>query len=114
MEHEYLYEPKTLSIDNPYFCRKINKKVFGKFKFAEKNLLEWSGCKTKMYSDLKQKEIDRDGERALDKMLLFFHDWLLVTSTKAKGVPSSCIDDDDKKRGNNQMKLEGNCINRAS
>ena len=25
--------------DNPYFCQKINKKVFGKFKFAEKNLL---------------------------------------------------------------------------
>ena len=99
-------------IDNPYFCRKINKKVFGKFKFAEKNLLEWSGCKTKMYSDLKQKEIDRDGERALDKMLLFFNDSLLVTSTKAKGVPSSCIDDDDKKRGNNQMKLEGNCIDK--
>lgn len=63
-----------------------------------------------MYSNLKQREIDRDGEQALDKMLLNLDDTLLATNAKVKGVPSSCIDDDDPKRGKKQMVLQGGCI----
>ena len=48
--------------------------------------------------------------KALDKMLLNLDDSLLATNAKVKGVPSSCIDDDDPKRGKKQMELEGGCI----